>query len=149
MIDGKTDEEVSAITLQNSYLGQTGKLIEPALAPMGMDWKMGVGVLVAFGARELFVSTLGTIYALGDVDEESATLRERMHSEINPATGEPVFNTAVAWSILIFFVFALQCISTLAILRRELGGWKYPAIMFLYMGALGYAGAFLAYHLVK
>ena len=149
LIDGKTDEEVSAITLQNSYLGQTGKLIEPALAPMGMDWKMGVGVLVAFGARELFVSTLGTIYALGDVDEESATLRERMHAEVNPVTGQPVFNTAVAWSILIFFVFALQCISTLAILRRELGGWKYPAIMFLYMGALGYAGAFLAYHFVK
>lgn len=148
LIKGKTDEEVSAITLENSYLGQTGKLIEPALRPMGMDWKMGVGVLVAFGARELFVSTLGTIYALGDVDEESATLRERMQSEINPATGKPVFNLAVAWSILIFFVFALQCISTLAVLRRELGGWKYPAFMFFYMGALGYVGAFIAYHVL-
>lgn len=149
LLQGKSDAEISAITLENSYLGQTGKLIEPALRPMGMDWKMGVGVLVAFGARELFVSTLGTIYALGDVDEESATLRERMQSEINPATGKPVFNTAVAWSILIFFVFALQCISTLAILRRELGGWKYPTFMFLYMGGLGYAGAFLAYHLLS
>lgn len=148
-IQGKSDEEVSAITLENSFLGQTGKFIEPVLEPMGMNWKMGVGLLVAFGARELFVSTLGTIYALGDVDEESTSLRERMQAEINPKTGMAAFNTAVAWSILIFFVFALQCISTLAVLRRELGSWKYPAFMFLYMGTLGYIGAFLAYHLLS
>lgn len=145
----KTEEEVAALTLEHSYLGQTGKLMEPALRPMGMNWKMGIGVLVAFGARELFVSTLGTVYALGDVNEESATLHERLKSEINPETGLPVFNTAVAWSILIFFVFALQCISTLAILRRELGSWKTPAFMFLYMGALGYAGATIAYQVLK
>lgn len=148
-LQGKSDEEVSAITLENSYLGQTGKFIEPVLEPMGMNWKMGVGLLVAFGARELFVSTLGTIYALGDVDEESTSLRERMQAEINPKTGMPAFSTAVAWSILIFFVFALQCISTLAVLRRELGSWKYPAFMFFYMGALGYLGAFLAYQLLS
>lgn len=149
LTEGKTPEEVSAMTLEHSYLGQTGKLIEPVLAPMGMNWKMGVGLLVAFGARELFVSTLGTIYALGDVDEESSSLRERMTAEINPATGKPVFTTAVAWSILIFFVFALQCISTLAILRREMGSWKYPAFMFTYMGLLGYAGAILAYQFLS
>lgn len=145
---GKSPEEASAMVLEGSYLGQTGKLIEPALKPMGMDWKMGVGVLVAFGARELFVSTLGTIYALGDVDEESSSLRERLASEVNPVTGEHIYNTAVAWSILIFFVFALQCISTLAILKREMGSWKYPAFMFVYMGLLGYGGAFIAYHVI-
>lgn len=145
----KTDEEVAAMTLEGSYLGQAGKAIEPALKPMGMNWKMGVGVLVAFGARELFVSTLGTVYALGDVDEESTSLRDRLKAEVDPLTGEPVFSNAVAWSILIFFVFALQCISTLAILRRELGNWKYPAFMFLYMGFLGYAGAVIAYHAFK
>ncbi|QDK43070.1 ferrous iron transport protein B [Bacteriovorax stolpii] len=145
----KTPEEVSALTLENSYLGQAGKLMEPVLKPMGMNWKMGVGVLVAFGARELFVSTLGTVYALGDVDEESSSLRDRLKSEVDPATGKPVFNTAVAWSLLIFFVFALQCISTLAILRREMGSWKYPAFMFTYMGLLGYAGATIAYQLLK
>lgn len=149
LIEGKTDAEVSAIRLENSFLGKTGKFIEPALKPMGMEWKTGVGILVAFGARELFVSTMGTVYALGDVDEESSSLRERLHSEINPATGQPVFSNAVAWAILIFFVFSLQCISTLAILRREMGSWKYPAFMFAYMGLLGYGGAILAYQILK
>jgi ferrous iron transport protein B len=115
---------------------------------MGMNWKMGVGLLVAFGARELFVSTLGTIYALGDVTEDSTTLRERLTAEKNPITGLPVFNIAVAWSILIFFVFALQCISTLAILKKEMGSWKYPAFMFAYMGLFAYGGAILAYRLL-
>lgn len=146
---GKSTEEISSITLEGSYLGQTGKFIEPVLHPMGMNWKMGVGLLVAFGARELFVSTLGTIYALGDVDEDSATLRERLTAEISPVTGKPVFNTAVAWSILIFFVFALQCISTLAVLKKEMGSWKYPAFMFAYMGLFGYVGAIMAYQFLK
>lgn len=145
----KSAEEVSALTLEGSYLGQTGKIIEPVLKPMGMNWKMGVGILVAFGARELFVSTLGTVYALGSVDEESATLRERLQAEIDPITGQPVFNEAVAWALLIFFVFALQCISTLAILRRELGNWMYPSFMFAYMGLLGYGGAIIAYQVLK
>lgn len=149
LVENKTPEEISSLTLEGSYLGQTGKFIEPALRPMGMNWKTGVGLLVAFGARELFVSTMGTVYALGDVDEESASLRDRLQSEINPVTGQPVFNTAVAWSILIFFVFALQCISTLAILRREMGSWKYPAFMFAYMGVLGYVGATIAYQFLK
>lgn len=146
---GKSDEDVAALTLEHSLLGQTGKFMEPAIRPMGMNWKMGVGILVAFGARELFVSTLGTIYALGDVDEESGTLRERLKAEIDPVTGLPSFNLAVAWSTLIFFVFALQCISTLAILKKELGSWKIPTFMFLYMGGLGYIGAILTYQFLK
>ena len=149
MTENKTPAEVSSMTLEGSYLGQTGKFIEPVLRPMGMNWKTGVGLMVAFGARELFVSTMGTVYALGDVDEDSASLRSRLQSEIDPVTGKPVFNTAVAWSILIFFVFALQCISTLAIVRREMGSWKYPAFMFAYMGILGYAGATLTYQFLK
>lgn len=149
LIENKTPAEISSITLEGSYLGQSGKFIEPVLKPMGMNWKTGVGLMVAFGARELFVSTLGTVYALGDVNEESASLRSRLQSEIDPVTEKPIFNIAVAWSILIFFVFALQCISTLAILRREMGSWKYPAFMFAYMGILGYAGAILAYQMLK
>jgi ferrous iron transport protein B len=148
-IVNKSSEEISSITLSGSYLGETGKLIEPALKPMGMDWKMGVGILVAFGARELFVSTLGTVYALGSVDEESTTLRERLRSELNPITGKPIFSLAVAWSILIFFVFALQCTSTIAIVKREMGSWKYPFMMFIYMGALGYGGAVLAFQFLS
>ncbi len=144
-LEGKSEVEVAAISLQNSTMGKIGQAIEPVIKPLGMDWKMGVGLLVAFGARELFVSTMGTIYALGDVDEESDTLRERMRAEINPATGRPLFDLAVAWSILIFFVFSLQCTSTLAILKRETGGWKTPMIMFGYMTALAYIGSYIAY----
>ena len=149
LIQGKTEAQISAVRLENSFLGRTGKFIEPALRPMGMEWKTGVGILVAFGARELFVSTMGTVYALGKVDEESSSLRERLHTEINPTTGLPVFNNAVAWAILIFFVFSLQCISTLAILKREMGSWSYPAFMFMYMGLLGYGGAILTYNILK
>jgi ferrous iron transport protein B len=149
ILAGKSAEVVSSMTLENSYLGQTGKLIEPIIKPIGMNWKMGVGLLVAFGARELFVSTLGTIYALGDVTEESNSLHQRMMAETDPVTGKPTFNIAVAWSLLIFFVFALQCISTLAILKREMGSWKYPAFMFLYMGLFGYIGSFIAFRILS
>lgn len=148
MIEGKEDTEIASITLQHSMLGTVGRTIEPMIEPLGMDWKMGVGLLVAFGARELFVSAMGTIYALGDVDEESESLRERLHSEINPKTGQPVYNLAVAWSILIFFVFALQCTSTLAIIKKETGGWKIPIVTFAGTFVLAWIGAFIAYHVV-
>jgi ferrous iron transport protein B len=146
---GKSSEEVSYLTLENSMLGSAGKIIEPVIKPLGMDWKMGVSLLVAFGARELFVSTMGTIYALGDVDEESKSLKERLRSEINPITGKPAFNLAVAWSLLIFFVFSMQCISTLAILRRETGGWKIPVVVFSYMMTLAYVGSFVVYQVMS
>lgn len=149
LIAGKTDEQVAAISLENSALGRIGKGIEPVLRPLGFDWKMGVGIFVAFGARELFVSTLGTIYALGDVDEESKSLRERIRNEVNPVTGNPVYNLAVAWSLLIFFVFALQCTATVAIVKKETGGWKYPIMMFLYMGGMAYFGSLITYNLLS
>jgi ferrous iron transport protein B len=142
------ESHVASYTLEHSLLGTMGRTIEPIIKPIGMDWKMGVGLLVAFGARELFVSAMGTIYALGDVDEESESLRERLTAEINPATGLPAYNLAVAWSLLIFFVFSLQCTSTLAILKKETGGWKIPALTFLYTGLLAYGGSFIAYHLL-
>lgn len=122
-----------------------GRTIEPVIEPIGMDWKMGVGMLVAFGARELFVSAMGTIYSLGDVDEESDSLRSRLLSERHPVTGKPIYNLAVAWSLLIFFVFSLQCTSTLAILRKETGGWKIPLVMFGYMTGMAYLGSWIAY----
>lgn len=148
-LTGMSEEAAASYTLEHSVLGTMGRTIEPALKPIGMDWKMGVGLLVAMGARELFVSTLGTIYALGDVDEESTGLRDRLKNEINPVTGEPAFSLAVAWSVLIFFVFALQCTSTLAILRKETGSWKTPLFMFSYMGVLAYTGSYIAFHLLK
>ena len=148
LVAGKSEAEATAIALENSLMGRMGKAIEPVIAPLGMDWKMGMGLITAFGARELFVSAMGTIYALGDVNEEAGSLRERLQKEVNPVTGLPVYNLAVAWSLLIFFVFSLQCTSTLAVLKRETGGWKMPALMFLYMGILAYAGSFTAYRLL-
>lgn len=145
MVNNKSDQEVAAISLEHSLMGRLGQFIEPAIEPLGFNWKMGVGILAAFGARELFVSTLGTIYALGDVDEESSSLRSRLKNERHPVTGEPVYNMAVAWSLLIFFVFALQCISTLGIVKKETKSNFYPVAMFLYMGVLGYIGSLLVF----
>tara|TARA_R110000868_G_scaffold204946_3_gene453153 strand:+ start:17772 stop:19751 length:1980 start_codon:yes stop_codon:yes gene_type:complete len=149
LLEGKTPEQQAGISLEQSMLGTMGRTIEPVIKPIGMDWKIGVGMLVAFGARELFVSAMGTIYSLGDVDEESSPLREKLMAETWSDTGAPVFTLATAWAILIFFVFSLQCTSTLAILRRETGGWKIPIIMFTYMGLLAYGGAYIAYNLLS
>lgn len=148
LTQGKPAAEVAQITLEHSLLGSVGKTIEPVLRPLGMDWKMAVGLLVAMGARELFVSTMGTIYALGDVNEESQGLRNRLKAELNPRTGLPMYNLAVAWSLLIFFVFALQCTSTLAILKKETESWKIPLFMLSYMTLMAYGGSFIAYHLL-
>jgi ferrous iron transport protein B len=150
LLAGKSETEISSLELESSAIGRLGKMIEPAIEPLGMNWKMGIGLLVSFGARELFVSALGTIYAVGaDANEESSNLRERLLAEKDPKTGLPVYSLAVAWSLLLFFVFSLQCTSTLAIVRRETGSWKYPTLMFIYMGAMGYGSAFLAYHLLR
>ena len=149
LLEGKTEAQQASIALEQSMLGTMGRTIEPVIKPLGMDWKIGVGMLVAFGARELFVSAMGTIYSLGDVDEESSTLREKLVAETWPETGKPVFTLATAWAILIFFVFSLQCTSTLAILKRETGNWKIPMIMFTYMGLLAYGGAYIAYNLLS
>ncbi len=133
--------QITAMQLENSYMGKMGKLIEPVIKPLGYDWKIGVGLLIAFGARELFVAGLGTIYALGEVTEESLTLREHLSSD-------PHFNLAVAWSLLIFFAFACQCMSTLAIVKKETQSWKWPFFMFIYMTILAYVGAFLTYRIL-
>lgn len=148
VLEGKSDIEVASISLEHSLIGQFGKTIEPVIEPLGYNWKMGVGIIVAMGARELFVSTLGTIYALGDVDEESDSLKDRLMGEISPKTGLPVYNTAVAWSLLVFFAFAMQCISTLGIVKRETDSWKYVVYMFSYMTALAYGGAFITYRML-
>ncbi len=149
-LNGLSDQEASAVRLESSLLGQMGKGIEPIIEPLGMNWKVGVGLLVSFGARELFVSALGTLYALGDeVDEENEGLREKLLAERDPRTGRPLFDLATAWSILIFFVFSLQCTSTLAILKKETGGWKWPLYTLGYTVALGYLGSLFAYNLLS
>lgn len=144
----KTESQQKALALEYSYIGKMGKGLEPIIQPLGFDWKMGVGIISAFAARELFVSTLGTIYALGDVDETSSTFRERIIKETNPKTGLPLYNMAVAWSLIIFFAFACQCMSTLAIVKRETESWRYPVFMFGYMLIFAYISSWVTYRLL-
>lgn len=131
--------------LRESYAGRFGHLIEPLIAPLGFDWKIGVGLIGAFAAREVFVSTLGVVYNVGkDTDEESLPLRERMRAE-RRADGTPIWTPLVGASLMIFFALACQCISTLAVVKRETGGWRWPAFLFVYMTALAWVCSFLVY----
>lgn len=133
-------EEAAAI--ENSYLARMGKAVEPAFAPLGWDWKITMGVIASFPAREIIVATLGTIYSVGsDADEESEGLRDALHQSRHP-DGSKVFTLPVALSIMIFFALCMQCAATLAVMRRETGSWKWPAISFTSMTLLAYVAAF-------
>jgi ferrous iron transport protein B len=132
--------------LEASYGAQIGKAIEPAIAPLGYDWKIGVGLIASFAAREIIVATLAQIYAVGDVDDFEG-LRSALKSDVDPRTGELVFNVPVALSLLVFFVFALQCTSTIAVMARETGGWRWPMFALTYMLALAWTGAFVTFRI--
>jgi ferrous iron transport protein B len=124
--------------IEQSALGQIGHVIEPVIEPLGFDWRIGVGMVTSLAAREVIVGTLGTIYGVETADEESMALQELLRRDIS---------TGAAIGLLVFFAFALQCMSTVAVVRRETAGWKWPALQFTYMLALGYAGAFVAYRI--
>jgi ferrous iron transport protein B len=130
--------------LENSYAGRLGKAIEPALEPLGFDWKIGVGIIGAFAAREVFVSTMGLVYGIGEVDDEAVPLRERLRSE-KSASGKPKYSALTGLSLLVFFALACQCMSTLAVVRRETHSWRWPLFMFAYMTALAWVVSFLVY----
>jgi ferrous iron transport protein B len=138
--------KIAGEKLENSYAGHFGKFIEPAIRPLGYDWKIGIALITSFAAREVFVGTMSTIYSLGgEIDSENATIKNRMRAEINPQTGKPMYDMALGFSLLIFYAFAMQCMSTLATTYRETKSWKYPLIQFGYMTALAYLSAFLVY----
>jgi len=131
-----------AVSLERSYGGQLGKGIEPVIAPLGFDWKIGVGLIGAFAAREVFVSTMGLVYGVGDgVDEASLPLREHMRREVH-ADGTPVYTPLMGLSLMVFFALACQCMSTLAVVRRETHSWRWPAFMMAYMTALAWVASF-------
>lgn len=143
------EEEKSAELLENSYIGILGKAIEPAIKPLGYDWKIGIALITSFAAREVFVATMATIYSVGgDVDENDATLREKMHAATWP-DGSRIYTLATGVSLLIFYVFAMQCISTVAIVKRETRSWKWPLIQVAYMTGLAYFMSLLAFNLLK
>lgn len=143
------EEEKSAAILENSYVGILGKAIEPAIIPLGYDWKIGIALITSFAAREVFVGTMATIYSVGgDADENDATLRGKMNAATWP-DGSKIYSLAAGVSLMIFYVFAMQCMSTLAIVKRETRSWKWPMIQLGYMTALAYALSFIAYNLLK
>jgi ferrous iron transport protein B len=134
--------------LEASYAGILGKAIEPVIAPLGFDWKIGIALVTSFAAREVFVGTMATIYSVGDADN-TQSIQDKMRAEINPKTGLPKFSLAVGFSLLIFYAFAMQCMSTLAVVYRETKKIKWPIIQFFYMGALAYLSSMLVYNFLK
>lgn len=135
--------------LQNSYAGILGKTIQPVIKPLGYDWKIGIALITSFAAREVFVGTMATLYSVGDdKDENNATLRQKMNAAKWP-DGRKVYTLAAGLSLLIFYVLAMQCMSTLAIVKRETKSWKWPIIMLTYMSTLAYIMSFITYNLFK
>ncbi len=141
------ESRVAAYKLEHSYAGIIGKGIEPVIKPLGFDWKIGIALVTSFAAREVFVGTMATIYSIGSDDNQ--TIKDRMREEINPETGGPRFTSATAFSLLVFYTFAMQCMSTLAIVYRETKGWKWPLLQLAYMSALAYISSFAVFQLLS
>ena len=135
--------------LENSYAGTLGHFIEPVIKPLGFDWKIGIALITSFAAREVFVGTMATIYSVDGNAEKIESVQHKMGSAKNPDTGQPVFTLAVAFSLMMFYAFAMQCASTVAVVYRETKDWRWPAVQFAYMTVLAYAASFVAYHLLK
>ena len=142
------NNRIAAEQLEASYAGIAGKTIEPLIAPLGFDWKIGISLVTSFAAREVFVGTMATIYSVGD-DADERSIRVKMKEEINPITLQPVYSTAVAFSLMLFYAFAMQCMSTIAVVYRETKGYKWPIIQFVFMAALAYLSSFTVYQLLK
>ena len=143
------EDQVNSFKLENSYIGYMGKAIEPAIRPLGYDWKIGIAVVSSFAAREVFVGTLATIYSVGSHSEEETTIKNRMAAEVHPVTGKKIFNFATGISLLLFYAFAMQCISTLAIVKKETNSWKWPIIQLVFMSGFAYITALIAYQVLK
>jgi ferrous iron transport protein B len=142
------DREFQTAKLEHSFAGIMGHGIEPFIRPLGYDWKIGIALITSFAAREVFVGTMATLYSVGNADNTDLTLREKMRLA-RRADGSPVYTVATGLSLLIFYVFAMQCMSTLAVVKRETRSWKYPLIQFTYMFLLAYVSAFIVFQLFK
>ena len=139
---------VQSEKLENSYAGKLGHVIEPAIEPLGFDWKIGIALITSFAAREVFVGTMSTIYSVGGSEKSKMTLKQKMKSEINPDTGAPRYSLATGVSLMLFYAFAMQCMSTVAIVYRETRRKKYAIIQILYMSAMAYVASLIAYQLL-
>ncbi|MNJ88957.1 Ferrous iron transport protein B [compost metagenome] len=138
------ESEVASVKLEHSYMGHMGKFIEPVIEPLGYDWKMGISLIASFAAREVFVGSLATIYSVHDADDDPKQLMDKMRAQ-KRADGTPTYTLASGLSLLVFYVFAMQCMATLAVVKRETKSWKWPIIQVGYMGVLAYLGAYITY----
>src|SRR3989440_11984577 len=140
------NNEEAGLKLRHSFAGRTGRLLEPMIAPLGFDWKMGIGIVASFAAREVFVSAMGTVYNVEDAgDGGKVDLRQKLRNDVDPRTGRHVFTPLVAVCLMIYYVLAMQCMSTVAVVRRETNGWKWPLFQIGYMTALAWFTAFAVY----
>lgn len=140
-------QEISSYRLEHSLIGQLGKLIEPLVQPLGFDWKIGIAVITSFAAREVFVGTLATIYSVGSDEEE--TIKNRMSAEVRSDDGSPLFDLESGISLLLFYAFAMQCMSTLAVVKRETNSWKWPMLQLSFMSTFAYLVALMAYQFLS
>ena len=147
LMEKAKNQEIASYKLENSYIGNMGKAIEPMVKPLGYDWKIGIALITSFAAREVFVSTLATIYSVGSDEED--TIKHRMAAEMNTDTKKPLFNLASGISLLLFYAFAMQCMSTLAIVKRETNSWKWPAAQLVFMSLFAYIVALIAYQILN
>lgn len=137
--------ELSGLSLRNSFAGRAGRLLEPLIEPLGFDWKIGIALITSFAAREVMVSTMATVYNLDDEEDGFQSLRETMQSAVNPETGEAAYTTLTAISLMVFFVLACQCMSTVGVVRRETNSWRWPIFMVVLMNAMAWGASFLVY----
>jgi ferrous iron transport protein B len=144
----ETEGMVASAKLENSYIGMLGKGIEPVIEPLGYDWKIGISLITSFAAREVFVGSLATIYAVHDDGDKNRRLIDRLRLE-KRADGTPVYTMASGVSLMIFYVFAMQCMATLAVVKRETKSWKWPLIQIAFMGVLAYLGAMIAFNVLS
>ena len=141
-------QQVKSVALEHSYIGIAGKWMEPAIQPLGYNWQIGISLITSFVAREVFVGSMATIYSVGETFESDQTLLERMSHQRN-GLGKPVYTLASGISLMLFYAFAMQCMSTLAVVRRETKSWKWPLIQLVYMTALAYISALIAFNLLN
>ena len=146
LTEQQTNDFIASEKLQVSYAGLLGKTIEPAIKPLGFDWKIGIALISSFAAREVFVGTMATIYSIGSAPEDDSGIRAQMKAELRP-DGKPLYSMATALSLLVFYVFAMQCMSTLAVVKRETQSWKWPLIQFTFMSVLAYIGSWIVFNI--
>ena len=148
-IGQEMEQKKNAELLENSYIGIIGKSIDPVIEPLGYDWKIGIALITSFAAREVFVGTMATIYSVGGTDDEATSIREKMQAQKNPNTGEPLYGLPFGLSLLVFYAFAMQCMSTLAVVKTETGTWKWPLVQLVMMTGLAYVSSFVVYNLAS